>query len=103
MNYGKIYRDLVFYRFANPYTGPDGELHHVQPRCMGGGDEPGNLVRVSVREHLHLHLLLFKIHRGNHIFAVTAFAGRIWIPRWARQVAARTSARINQVRLRRGK
>jgi hypothetical protein len=41
------------------------EMHHVIPRCMGGGDELENLVYLTAEEHCVAHLLLAKIHPDN--------------------------------------
>lgn len=38
------------------------ERHHVVPRCMGGADNPGNVVRLTAREHYVAHQLLAKIY-----------------------------------------
>lgn len=50
------------------------ERHHVLPRCLGGGDEPENIVRLTPEEHFLAHQLLIKIHEGNGklIFAALA-------------------------------
>lgn len=50
------------------------EVHHILPRCMGGDDSSNNLVRVSIREHIMLHLLLARIYPNNSkiIFACHA-------------------------------
>lgn len=39
---------------ADIYT----EKHHVTPRCMGGSDDPDNIVVLTAREHAVCHLLL---------------------------------------------
>lgn len=41
------------------------EKHHVLPRCMGGSDDPSNLVALTAEEHYVAHLLLVKIHPTN--------------------------------------
>lgn len=64
MNYAKIYQNLVsraLHRQLDVYT----EVHHIVPRCMGGGEEVGNLVRLTAEEHYLAHLLLVKIHPGE--------------------------------------
>lgn len=33
--------------------------HHIVPRHMGGGNEPSNLIEVSVEEHAELHFHLY--------------------------------------------
>lgn len=72
MNYQKHYDALI--QRARLRTTPEGytERHHVIPRCMGGGNEKGNLVRLTAEEHFVAHQLLVKIHTGNSalIFAV---------------------------------
>ena len=37
------------------------ERHHVIPRCLGGGNEPENIVVLTLREHYMVHLLLTKM------------------------------------------
>lgn len=43
------------------------------PRCMGGGDEHSNIVRLTPEEHFLAHQLLVKIHPENDslVFALT--------------------------------
>jgi transposase-like protein len=41
------------------------ERHHVVPRCMGGGDEPENIVELTAEEHYTCHLLLVKMYPLN--------------------------------------
>jgi len=38
------------------------EVHHIIPRCMGGGDNKSNLIKLTPREHFIAHLML---HRAN--------------------------------------
>lgn len=40
------------------------EAHHIFPKCLGGTDDPNNLVNLTYREHYIAHLLLAKIHGG---------------------------------------
>ena len=44
----------------NIYT----EVHHILPRCLGGTDDPDNLVILTYREHYLAHWLLTKIHKN---------------------------------------
>lgn len=69
MNYKKIYDQLV--EKARP-RGLDKnkhegyfEIHHIVPRCMGGGDEESNLVMLTGREHFIVHMLLWKAYPDN--------------------------------------
>lgn len=58
MNYEEIYKRLCSTPDTDGYT----ETHHIVPRCMGGSDEPGNLVELSARKHFIAHQLLAKIY-----------------------------------------
>ncbi len=42
------------------------EIHHIQPRSLGGNNDPTNLVRLPMREHFILHKLLPKMTNGEH-------------------------------------
>jgi hypothetical protein len=64
MNYKKIYEHLIDKakkRNVDGYV----EVHHIIPRCVGGGNSTENLVRLTAREHFIAHLLLAKIYNGN--------------------------------------
>jgi len=41
------------------------ELHHIQPRSLGGTDDKDNLVDLTAREHFICHWLLTKMHTGE--------------------------------------
>lgn len=61
MNYKNIYDSLINkaqQRHLDAYT----EQHHIVPRCMGGLDDPINLVRLTPEEHYVAHQLLIKIY-----------------------------------------
>ena len=63
MNYKKHYEILIERgknRILTSYT----ESHHIIPRCMGGTDDPSNLVRLTPEEHYVAHQLLVKIHNN---------------------------------------
>ena len=60
MNYKKIYDALMERAEGREITGYH-EMHHKQPRCMGGSDSKDNLVKLTAREHFTAHLLLVKI------------------------------------------
>jgi len=40
------------------------EQHHIIPRCLGGSDDPSNLVALTAREHFICHRLLTKMVGG---------------------------------------
>lgn len=74
MDYQKVYTSLISKRKSYPlkkskdlYT----ELHHIVPRCLGGTDDPQNLVRLAAREHFVAHRLLSKIHPTNSGLALS--------------------------------
>lgn len=50
------------------------EKHHIQPKCMGGTDEPENLVLLPSKAHFLVHYLLHKAYPKNrrlaHAFAM---------------------------------
>lgn len=77
MDYKRIYDQLV--EKAKP-RGLDKskhegyfEIHHIVPRCMGGGDEPENLVMFTAREHYTAHLLLWKSYPEERGLAHSAW------------------------------
>lgn len=71
MNYKKIYDSLIDKRKNKEplEKQKDTHVHHIVPKCCGGGDEPENLVRLTLREHYIAHLLLPKIYKyGEYHF-----------------------------------
>ena len=55
--YYKWYNQIISYarnRSINGYT----EQHHIIPRALGGTDTPSNLVKLTAKEHLVVHMLL---------------------------------------------
>ena len=48
------------------------EKHHIIPKSMGGSDLPGNLVKLTPREHFVCHLLLTKMTAGKDLYRMTA-------------------------------
>lgn len=41
------------------------EDHHIVPKCMGGTDDPVNIVSLTPEEHFVAHQLLVRIYPGN--------------------------------------
>ncbi|RVL37999.1 HNH endonuclease signature motif containing protein [Sinorhizobium meliloti] len=63
MNYQRIYNELIADRRVNPPSNDEyAEVHHILPRCLGGGDDAGNLIRLRPEDHFFAHLLLAKIY-----------------------------------------
>ena len=61
MNYAAHYNRLISRANGRVLTGYH-ERHHVLPRCMGGSDEPSNLVDLTPEEHYVAHQLLVKMY-----------------------------------------
>jgi len=64
VNYHSHYNRLIGRaktRLIEGYT----ELHHILPKCMGGLDNPDNLVRLTAEEHFVAHQLLIQMYPGN--------------------------------------
>jgi hypothetical protein len=57
-HYHNRYLRLIEYRKNNPPV--EGEKHHIIPRCIGGGNEPENIVLLGYREHFIAQYLLAK-------------------------------------------
>ena len=61
MNYSAHYDRLINRARCRALEGYR-ERHHVLPMCMGGGNEPLNLVELTAEEHYVAHQLLAKMH-----------------------------------------
>jgi hypothetical protein len=75
MNHQRVY-DALIERARNRKLTGYSERHHVVPRCMGGGDEEANLVRLTPEEHFVVHQLLVHIHPDvpKLVFALLALS-----------------------------
>lgn len=66
MNYERNYYDYINYvKSLGKRELEYFEVHHILPRCLGGSDEPDNLVVLTAREHFLAHYLLTKIYPEN--------------------------------------
>lgn len=77
MNYQKIYDNLINRARNRPDPGSF-DKHHVIPRCVGGPENPTNIVKLTRREHKFAHMILPKLY-PNSIglkVAVTLFCGK---------------------------
>ena len=74
MNYAKHYRALMDRAEGRMLVGYS-ERHHVVPRCMDKASK--HTVRLTASEHFVAHLLLVKLHPGNHklVFAAWRMLG----------------------------
>ena len=64
MNYKKIYNNLII-RGRNRILEGYYEKHRIIPKCIGGSDEPDNIVNLTPEEHYVAHQLLVKIYPNN--------------------------------------
>lgn len=63
MNYSRHYNTLIDRaRTRTILPGIYFEKHHIIPKCLGGNNEPDNIVNLFPEEHYIAHLLLVKIH-----------------------------------------
>lgn len=58
------YQKYMQYLRTKPATDVT-EKHHILPKHMQGGNDPANLIRISVRDHILAHLLLYLEEGGN--------------------------------------
>jgi 5-methylcytosine-specific restriction endonuclease McrA len=72
MNYERHYNILIEKARSRKLT-VYSEKHHVIPRCLGGGNEAANIVRLTAEEHYIAHQLLVKIHPNNHKLVFAAW------------------------------
>src|SRR5258707_319526 len=73
MDYKRIYKTLMsraIGRDLDQYT----ERHHILPKCMGGTNDPSNIVRLTPEEHFLAHQLLVRMHPEHRglVFALRA-------------------------------
>ena len=68
MDYKKVH-DAIIASWAGKKPLGYYEVHHIVPRCLGGGNEKENLVNLPPREHFIVHQLLAKMHGGHLIVA----------------------------------
>lgn len=79
MDYQRIYSAFIAHRktIEHSLTGYT-ERHHIIPRSLGGGNEAGNLVRLTPEDHFFAHLLLAKVHgRGMWVALCRMRWGRV--------------------------
>jgi 5-methylcytosine-specific restriction endonuclease McrA len=74
MDYKKHYNLLIMKAKLKLITGDPVylEQHHIIPKCIGGTDDPKNLVYLLPEEHYIAHLLLVKIYPNESKLAHAA-------------------------------
>ena len=62
MNYEKIYKDFITSRKNISYDNDEyTENHHILPKSIGGDNNSYNIIKLSYRDHLFAHMLLYKM------------------------------------------
>jgi len=62
--YTKVYYQIIYRALTRLYKKMqnDGyQKHHIVPKCIGGTDDPSNLVMLTYKEHRVCHCLLIKM------------------------------------------
>lgn len=65
MDYKAIYDGLIEKAKTRENLKGYVEKHHIVPRCLGGFNDPENLVFLTAREHFVAHCLLYKFCEGS--------------------------------------
>lgn len=77
MDYIKIHNSIIANAKSRKSINGYFETHHILPRCMGGDNSEGNLVKLTAREHFLVHRLLTLIYPDNNslVYAYWAMCG----------------------------
>lgn len=62
--YTQCYYNIISAAKARSISPDYTEKHHIIPKSLGGDNSPGNLVKLSAREHFICHRLLVKMTTG---------------------------------------
>jgi hypothetical protein len=73
MDYQKHY-NLLISRAKDRQLSGYAEVHHIVPKCMGGGNEQSNLAKLTPEEHFLAHQLLIKIYPNERKLVFAAWA-----------------------------
>jgi len=72
MNYHRIHSEIINRAVCRKPDNGCFESHHIVPRCLGGTNDPSNLVQLTPHEHRLIHALLVKMHPKNRKLAWAA-------------------------------
>lgn len=72
MNYKLIYDKIIERAKTRLLLNEYVESHHIIPKCIGGNDNPENLVDLKPEEHYLCHQLLVKLHPENRALLYAA-------------------------------
>lgn len=110
MDYTRVYINLIN-KAQNRITFERVERHHIIPRSQGGEDHCNNYAYLTIREHMHAHILLYKMGFKEQAFSIECFLKdslnpeshrykhpRIRYTRYLRKIIAFERARSNRLR-----
>lgn len=69
------------------------EKHHILPRSMGGGNEPSNIIALTLRQHYIAHWMLWKAYGGKMAVAFDYMNG---IKKYGYRLTGRTIKLLSQ-------
>ena len=96
MNYIRLYNSIIENAKTSLNEGYT-ESHHIIPKCMGGTNNPTNLVKLSAREHYICHWLLAKHYNNKQLWA--AFSMMVQVsPKHQRNITGRMFERAKIAR-----
>lgn len=64
MNHQTVYEQIITNARCRQTLPERYEVHHIIPKCLGGTNDEDNLVKLTLREHFVVHLLLAKMYGG---------------------------------------
>lgn len=97
MNYKNIYSMFISSRKDQPLLKDEYyENHHIIPKCLGGTNDPQNLIKLTAREHFFAHLLLSKFAGPKMKIALTWFVNGLNLEKCKKKVSSRLIAKIRE-------
>lgn len=101
MDYQKLYDSIIHRaKSSDRKKGRDVyyELHHILPKCLGGGDENENLVLLTAREHYVCHKLLFFMF-PNNLMLCKAYRAMVHLHNRNKRIIKLTSREYEEARI----
>lgn len=77
MDYARIYSAFIASRRSTEDTLEAFDRHHIVPRCLGGSNDPENIIKLSFGDHLFAHVLLAKMHGGVLVQSAVRMSGML--------------------------
>lgn len=96
MNYKKHYENLIETRKQRSTMEGYLETHHIIPKCLGGTNDPENLIQLTAREHYIAHWLLWKI--TNNAKMAYAFIAMVYYHKNQRKLTAHQFERARKLK-----